>query len=95
MVVTTELFSIDMENTAFASSNLGSCKGGEEIQQMLVLGSGVIGVFATIFLFYTNSFLMTASFRAEVSLRYFHCAKAQSDLPHEAGAARSEESVQK
>lgn len=45
---------------SFLSVNeyLGSCKGGEEIQQMLVLGSGVIGVFATIFLFYTNSFLM-------------------------------------
>ena len=45
---------------SFLSVNeyLGSCKGGKEIQQMLVLGSGVIGVFATIFLFYTNSFVM-------------------------------------
>ena len=45
---------------SFLSVNeyLGSCKGGKEIQQMLFLGCGVIGVFATIFLFYTNSFLM-------------------------------------
>ena len=41
-----------------SSEYLGSCRGGDMIQQLLSLGCGVIGVFAVIFLFYTNSFLM-------------------------------------
>lgn len=41
-----------------SSEYLGSCRGGDEMQQLLTLGCGVIGVFSTIFLFYTNSFLM-------------------------------------
>lgn len=40
------------------SSVLTGIKGGDIMQSMLSLGTGVIGVFALIFLFYTNSFLM-------------------------------------
>lgn len=40
------------------SSVLTGIKGGDVMQSMLSLGTGVIGVFALIFLFYTNSFLM-------------------------------------
>ena len=40
------------------SSVLVQLKGGDIIQQVLRLGSGVIAVFAMIFLFYTNSFLV-------------------------------------
>ena len=32
--------------------------GGDTLQMILSLGTGVVGVFALIFLFYTNSFLM-------------------------------------
>ena len=38
------------------SSVLTGIKGGDIMQSMLSLGTGVIGVFALIFLFYTNSF---------------------------------------
>ncbi len=41
-----------------SSEYLGSCRGGDIIQGMLTLGCGVIGFFAAILLFYTNSFLM-------------------------------------
>lgn len=37
---------------------LAGIKGGEEMQAMLSLGSGVMGVFGAIFLLYTNSFLI-------------------------------------
>ena len=36
---------------------LAGIRGGEEMQAMLSLGSGVMGVFGAIFLLYTNSFL--------------------------------------
>ncbi len=39
------------------SSLLRQVRGGSNVQQLLGFGSGVIGVFAVIFLFYTNSFL--------------------------------------
>ena len=32
--------------------------GGDTLQMILSLGTGVVGVFALIFLFYTNSFLI-------------------------------------
>lgn len=35
-----------------------SFSGGSILQQLLVLGMGIIGIFSLIFLFYTNSFLM-------------------------------------
>lgn len=41
-----------------SSEYLASCKGGKDMQMILELGCGVIGFFAAIFLFYTNSFLM-------------------------------------
>lgn len=41
-----------------SSEYLRSCRGGDEMQGFLALGCGVIGVFAALFLFYTNSFLM-------------------------------------
>ncbi len=41
-----------------SSEYLASCKGGKDMQMVLQLGCGVIGFFAAIFLFYTNSFLM-------------------------------------
>lgn len=41
-----------------ASEILKSIAGGETMQSILGLGSGVIGVFSLIFLFYTNSFLI-------------------------------------
>jgi len=41
-----------------SSEYLASCKGGKDMQTVLELGCGVIGFFAAIFLFYTNSFLM-------------------------------------
>lgn len=37
---------------------LAGIRGGEEMQAMLSLGSGVMGVFGAIFLLYTNSFLI-------------------------------------
>mgnify|MGYP004574492883 CR=1 FL=1 len=37
---------------------LAGIRGGEEMQAMLSLGSGVMGVFGAIFLMYTNSFLI-------------------------------------
>ena len=37
---------------------LAGIKGGEEMQAMLSMGSGVMGVFGAIFLLYTNSFLI-------------------------------------
>ncbi len=37
---------------------LAAIRGGEEMQAMLSLGSGVMGVFGAIFLLYTNSFLI-------------------------------------
>ncbi|MDO4387515.1 MAG: ABC transporter permease [Eubacteriales bacterium] len=37
---------------------LAGIKGGEEMQAMLSMGSGVTGVFGAIFLLYTNSFLI-------------------------------------
>ena len=37
---------------------LAGIKGGEEMQAMLSMGSGVMGVFSAIFLLYTNSFLI-------------------------------------
>ena len=40
------------------SKVLKEIKGGDTMQSMLMLGCGVIGVFALIFLFYTNSFLI-------------------------------------
>lgn len=40
------------------SAVLEGIRGGATMQSILSLGSGVIGVFALIFLFYTNSFLM-------------------------------------
>lgn len=45
---------------SFLSSNptVGSIPGGATMQLILMLGSGIIGVFSAIFLFYTNSFLM-------------------------------------
>ncbi len=45
---------------SFLSYNqtVGEIPGGATMQMILVLGSGVIGVFSVIFLFYTNSFLM-------------------------------------
>ncbi len=45
---------------SFLSYNqtVGEIPGGTTMQMILVLGSGVIGVFSVIFLFYTNSFLM-------------------------------------
>ena len=33
-------------------------QGAEELRMILILGCGVIAIFACIFLFYTNSFLM-------------------------------------
>ncbi|MBD5459624.1 MAG: ABC transporter permease [Lachnospiraceae bacterium] len=41
-----------------ASEVLSAMPGGDVVQQMMRLGRGVIGVFAVIFLFYTNSFLV-------------------------------------
>lgn len=41
-----------------SSSTLKSMRGGDVMQSMLGFGCGVIGVFALIFLFYTNSFLI-------------------------------------
>lgn len=41
-----------------SSEYLASCRGGKDMQSILQLGCGVIGFFAAIFLFYTNSFLM-------------------------------------
>lgn len=41
-----------------ADKIVASMKGGPQMQIILGLGTGVIGVFAVIFLFYTNSFLM-------------------------------------
>ncbi len=45
---------------SFLSDNttVGSISGGEEMQMILSLGTGIIGTFSLIFLFYTNSFLM-------------------------------------
>lgn len=40
------------------SASVGTMKGGSEMQMILGFGCGVIGVFALIFLFYTNSFLI-------------------------------------
>ena len=40
------------------SDILNSMPGGDTMQMMLGFGCGVIGVFALIFLFYTNSFLV-------------------------------------
>lgn len=37
---------------------IGQMRGGEDVQGMLSLGTGVISVFAVIFLFYTHSFLI-------------------------------------
>ena len=37
---------------------LSSIRGGDSLQIMLSLGSGIIGIFSVIFLFYTNSFLI-------------------------------------
>ena len=44
----------------FITTNDGILKihGGDILQGMMVMGSGVVSVFAFIFLFYTNSFLM-------------------------------------
>lgn len=41
-----------------ASSIVGKMPGGRTMQGILQLGQGVIGIFAAIFLFYTNSFLV-------------------------------------
>ncbi len=41
-----------------SSEYLASRRGGKDMQMVLELGCGVIGFFAAIFLFYTNSFLM-------------------------------------
>ncbi|MFR8035258.1 MAG: ABC transporter permease [Lachnospiraceae bacterium] len=45
---------------SFLSDNttVGSISGGEKMQMILSLGTGIIGTFSLIFLFYTNSFLM-------------------------------------
>ena len=40
------------------SPDLTGIPGGDTLQMILSLGTGVVGVFALIFLFYTNSFLM-------------------------------------
>lgn len=37
---------------------IGQMRGAEDLRMILVLGCGVIAIFACIFLFYTNSFLM-------------------------------------
>lgn len=41
-----------------ASEALSVMPGGVVVQEMMMLGKGVIGVFAALFLFYTNSFLV-------------------------------------
>ena len=41
-----------------SNPNLANIYGGTIIQEMMNLGSGIMSVFAVIFLFYTNSFLM-------------------------------------
>lgn len=45
---------------SFLANNhtVASISGGNTMQLILMLGSGIIGVFSAIFLFYTNSFLM-------------------------------------
>ncbi|MCI8590276.1 MAG: ABC transporter permease [Clostridiales bacterium] len=40
------------------NENVAGVRGGDMMQMILSLGIGVIGVFAAVFLFYTNSFLM-------------------------------------
>lgn len=45
-------------NFLMKSKDIASIKGGNSLQQMLSLGSGVFIVFSVIFLFYTNSFLI-------------------------------------
>lgn len=40
------------------NETIAGIKGGRTLQEMLSLGSGVFGIFALIFLFYTNSFLI-------------------------------------
>lgn len=40
------------------SGSIAAMRGGEEMQMVLGMGSGVIAVFSVIFLFYTNSFLI-------------------------------------
>lgn len=40
------------------SDQVAAMKGGATVQKMLSLGSGVFAIFAVIFLFYTNSFLI-------------------------------------
>lgn len=40
------------------SEQVREMRGGDLLQEMLVLGSGVFGIFSLIFLFYTNSFLI-------------------------------------
>lgn len=42
----------------FQNSQLGDMFGGAQLQLLLGLGCGIIGLFVTIFLFYSNSFLM-------------------------------------
>lgn len=49
------------------STNLSSIGGGEEMRQILVFGLYVIGIFAIIFLFYTNSFIAKRR-KKEISL---------------------------
>lgn len=41
-----------------ANDGIGKLRGGDMIQQTMMLGTHVVGLFAIIFLFYTNSFLM-------------------------------------
>jgi len=41
-----------------ASKNMGGLSEKEQLRQILFLGAVVIGIFSTIFLFYTNSFLI-------------------------------------
>lgn len=59
-IMTCSLMAMMFYIVCFLSDNsmLGGMKGGDVLRQMMSLGVVIMGVFAAIFLFYTNSFLI-------------------------------------
>ena len=54
--------------------------GGQEMQMILSWGTGVVAIFAAIFLFYMNSFLMRRRKPGRTSFRWCFAIKAAAKL---------------